>query len=180
MRVVAGSARGIKLISIEGINTRPTLDRVKEAVFGSIQFKLLDACVLDLFSGSGALGIEALSRGAKKAVFVDKNAECINVINKNLKATHLQEKAIVVNADAFDAMARLKGKIFDFIFIDPPYAAGLYENILIKIREFAIIDKNSIIVLESNFKELDIPAGYEITKQKKYGQVYVTFVREEI
>ena len=122
MRVISGTAKGTILHTLEGNNTRPTLDRVKEALFNMIQMNLIDAEVLDLFSGSGALAIEALSRGAKKAVLCDKSKEAIKVINDNLEKTHLKEKAIIIRDDYQKVLNFLKDKYqFDFIFLDPPY-----------------------------------------------------------
>lgn len=123
MRVIAGSARRLLLKTVDGMETRPTTDRIKETLFNMLQNDLYGARFLDLFAGSGAIGIEALSRGAKEAVFVDKGDGQISCIRENLKTTHLEEKARVMSADVTEAVRRLDrdGKSFDFIFMDPPY-----------------------------------------------------------
>ena len=123
MRVISGSARGHKLKAPEGLTTRPTTDRIKESLFNIIAGDLYQCKFLDLFSGSGAMGIEALSRGADKAVFVDKDRKSISIINDNLKATRLDNKAQVLNCDVSTAVSKLKSlnEKFDIIFMDPPY-----------------------------------------------------------
>ena len=124
MRVISGTARGTKLKTIENISTRPTLDRVKEALFNILQDKLKDSVVLDLFAGSGALGIEALSRGAKKAYFCDKNPEAIKVIKDNLNKTRFIDKAIIFNCDYINAIRKINEEL-SIVFLDPPYKLDL-------------------------------------------------------
>jgi 16S rRNA (guanine966-N2)-methyltransferase len=132
MRVISGTAKGTNLYSLEGDNTRPTLDRVKESLFNIIQPNLQDALILDLFSGSGALAIEALSRGARQGVLCDNSNEAIAIINKNLEKTHLDKKAIVIKNDYIKALKFLEAKFqFDYIFLDPPYA-GDFVKIAVK------------------------------------------------
>lgn len=128
MRVISGSAKGTRLVTIENKSTRPTLDRVKENLFNIINLELLDSCVLDLFAGSGALAIEALSRGAKKAVLCDKSHECIRCIKQNLNKTNLQEKANIYNMDYKRCIKMLKNQKFTIIFIDPPYKLDIGIN----------------------------------------------------
>lgn len=127
MRVISGKSRGKKLISLEGDNTRPTLDRVKEALFNIIQFDIKDAVVLDLFAGTGALGIEALSRGAKEVVFCDKVPDAIKVIKQNVTNTSNLDKATIINKDCKDVLKDLskQNKKFDIVFLDPPYKTNL-------------------------------------------------------
>lgn len=134
MRVIAGAAKGHKLQTIEGLNTRPTTDRIKETLFNIIAFDLPESRFLDLFSGSGAIGIEALSRGADTAVFVEQAAECQKVITENLTHTKLMERARLIKSDVLTGLAQLSAEqeTFDIIFMDPPYAAGLAEPTLEK------------------------------------------------
>ena len=127
MRVISGSARGLKLVSPEGIKTRPTLDRVKEALFSMLYPYLSGALILDLFAGSGALGIEALSRGADKSYFIDNSGEAISCIKSNISAAKFAEASVVIKTDAIEFLKNCNQK-FDIIFLDPPYANGLYEN----------------------------------------------------
>ena len=121
MRVISGSARGTTLHSIDDINTRPTLDRVKESLFNIIQNQVEDAVVLDLFAGSGAIGIEFLSRGAEKVYFCDKSPKAVDMIKKNLDKTKLKDKATILNNDYIDCIDKIKNIKFDIIFLDPPY-----------------------------------------------------------
>ena len=136
MRVIAGSARSLKLKTLEGIDTRPTTDRIKETLFNMIAPYLYDCEFLDLFAGSGGIGIEALSRGAKEAVFVEKNPKAMECIKENLKFTRLEKKGITLTKDVLNALYQLEGdKVFDYIFMDPPYDRGLEKEVLSK-KEF--------------------------------------------
>ena len=147
MRVITGSARGRRLKELEGLETRPTTGKVKEALFSVIQFDIEGRRVLDLFAGTGQLGIEALSRGAECAVFVERRRDALQVIRENLEACGMTDKARVVNGDA---MSYLKsGEKFDLIFLDPPYASGLLEQALEEIVRFDICRRHGIIVAES-------------------------------
>ena len=139
MRIISGKARGTKLYTLEGTNTRPTLDRVKESIFNIIQNEIEDATVLDLFAGSGAIGLECLSRGAKKAVLCDKSKEAIQIIKRNIEKTHMEEKAQIINADYENCLEKLKNEQFDIIYIDPPYATNYIFKSLEKIKEIGIV-----------------------------------------
>ncbi len=140
MRVISGTAKGKKLNSLEGLETRPTLDRVKESIFNILQFDIKDKRVLDLFSGSGALAIEALSRGAKKAVLCDNSYKAIQMINKNLEETKLKDKAEVINKDYLEVIQDLKSKEkFDIIFLDPPYKSNYIVESIEKILELDLL-----------------------------------------
>lgn len=121
MRIISGSSRGTNLYTLKGENTRPTLDRIKESMFNIINNNIKDSLVLDLFSGSGAIGLEFASRGAKKVILCDNSKEAINIINKNIEKTHLQEKVEVVFLSSNTILDKYKNIKFDFIFIDPPY-----------------------------------------------------------
>lgn len=172
MRVIAGSAKHLNLKTIEGMETRPTTDRIKETLFNMIQTDIPGCRFLDLFSGSGAIGIEALSRGAEEAVFVESNPKAAACIRENLEFTHLQERAQLIQADVFQAMARLNGKgPFDFIFMDPPYNHGLEKQVLTAMREMDLADEYTVIIteasLQTDFSYLEA-LGYGIRKYKKY------------
>lgn len=178
MRVISGSARGKKLLCAEGKDIRPTLDRVKESIFNIIAFDVPGTYVLDMFSGSGALGIEALSRGAERAVFLDCDEISISVTKKNLDATHLGSLATVVKTDSIEYV-RSTDKKFDVIFIDPPYESDLYEKSLNAIKESSALSDNGFIVLEYDSEitpEFDL-CGFEIVKDKKYGRVKILILK---
>lgn len=178
MRVISGSARGKKLLCVENNDIRPTLDRVKESVFNMIAFDIPDSCVLDLFSGSGALGIEALSRGASHCTFVDNSKASLDVTKKNLDATHFIESSSLILCDSIEFINKTDKK-FDIIFIDPPYESDLYEKSLSAIRNSRILSDCGFIVLEYD-TETTPPFdtnGYEILKDKKYGRVKILIMK---
>ena len=179
MRVISGSARGKKLLCVNGNNVRPTLDRVKESVFNMIAFDIPDSLVLDLFSGSGALGIESLSRGAYHCTFVDNSFNSISVTKANLQSTHLDSLSEVVNSDSINFLDKCDKK-FDIIFIDPPYESDLYENSLKKIKKNNILNEDGFIVLEYDTQttpSFDL-CGFEVFKEKKYGRVKILLMKE--
>ena len=180
MRVITGSARGVQLKTPDGMTTRPTTDRVKEALFSIIHFELPGAEVLDLFGGTGQLGIEALSRGAKSAVFVDAGEPACRLIKENLKRTKLEGQGRVVRSDYLDYLRRCREK-FDIILLDPPYAEVFLENALKKLSEIDILKTNGIIVCERPLgKELtwDLP-GFTRSKDYKYGNTLLTLYRKD-
>ena len=180
MRVITGKARGVTLKTPEGMQTRPTADRVKEALFSIIQFDLPGAAVLDLFGGTGQLGIEALSRGAKSAVFVDHSADACALIKENLKRTKLSEQAQVVRGDYLDYLKRCKNQ-YNIILLDPPYAEVFLENALKCIAEIDILQSGGIIVTERPLgKELpyEFP-GLTRSKDYKYGKTLITLYRKD-
>ena len=179
MRVITGSARGIPLKAPEGLQTRPTADRVKEALFSIIQFEISGAKVLDLFGGSGQLGIEALSRGAKSAVFVDAGESACKIIKENLKQCKLESQSTVIKCDYMEFLKRNRAQ-YNIIFLDPPYAEVFLENALKCITEIDILQSNGIIVAERPVgKELpgNYP-GYTRSKDYKYGKTLLTIFRK--
>ena len=179
MRVITGSAKGINLKTPEGLTTRPTADRVKEALFSVIQFDIPTADVLDLFGGTGQLGIEALSRGAKHAVFVDAQESACRLIRENLKRTKLEQQAQVVRGDYLTYLKTCQ-KQFDIVFLDPPYAEVFLENALKMITEIDILRSGGIIITERPLgKELllDFP-GYSRSTDYKYGKTLVAIYRK--
>jgi 16S rRNA (guanine(966)-N(2))-methyltransferase RsmD len=178
MRVITGKARGVVLKTPEGMQTRPTTDRVKEALFSIIQFDIPGCRVLDLFGGTGQLGIEALSRGAKSATFVDASDAACKLIRENLKRTKFENEAKVVRSDYLEYLRRCH-ETFDMIFLDPPYAEVFLENSLNCITEIDILQTNGIIVTERPLgKELLLEfSGYERSKDYKYGNTLLTLYR---
>ena len=177
LRVIAGTAKGRKLLSPKGDKlTRPTTDKVKEAIFGKLQFRLPSSRVLDLFAGSGALGIEALSRGAEHAIFVDCADEAIANIKQNLTATNLLEQATIFKMPAMEALRRLSASEtqFDFIFLDPPYAAGLYEEVIDEILSKKLLKADGLLVIEHD-ERVDL-SKYRLDGQKRYGTVFISYL----
>ena len=179
MRVITGKARGVNLKTPEGMLTRPTADRVKEALFSIINFDIPGASVLDLFGGTGQLGIEALSRGAKSAVFVDAREDACKLIRENLKRTRLQENARVVRSDYLDYLSRCREQ-YDIIFLDPPYAETYLENAINRITEIDILQSNGIMIAERPLgKELPWEfEGYTRSRDYKYGKTLLTIYRK--
>ena len=182
MRVVSGLARGHKLLSAEGEGIRPTSDKVKEALFSSLSDKVYNSSFLDLFAGSGAIGIEALSRGCNYAAFAEINKEHIDIIRQNIN--HVS-KAIpggnyeILNIDAFEAIKTLSksGKMFDIIFIDPPYGKNEFTSIVDRFFEANIVNEGGIIVFEKAKNEPEPSSKYfNITKSKIYGKTAVYYM----
>ena len=179
MRVISGTARGIRLKTPEGLKTRPTSDRVKEAIFSVIQFEVEGSRFLDLFAGSGQMGIEALSRGAVSAVFVDGRREACKLVQDNLKTTKLERNAQVVQSDYLSYLERCR-QTFDIIFLDPPYAEEFLENSLKKISEIDILSSRGIIICErpaDKLLDLEI-SGLQRGKDYRYGKTWVTMFRK--
>ena len=179
MRVITGKARGIVLKTPDGMTTRPTADRVKEALFSIIQYDVPGTSVLDLFAGTGQLGIEALSRGAAKAVFIDERPDACALVKENLKRTRLESDGRVVRSDYAAFLKSCKAK-FDIIFLDPPYAEKFLENSLKMITEIDILQSNGIIVTERPLgKELLFEFdGFLRSKDYKYGKTVLTLYRK--
>ena len=180
MRVIAGTAGSVPLLTREGLETRPTTDRVKESEFNIIQFEIAGSTVLDLFGGSGQLGIECLSRGAKEAVIVDANADAIRIIKENLHRTKLAEKAQVVQADYLSYLSKCT-KTFQMIFLDPPYRENFLENALKMISEIDILHSGGIILCEHPSDKVlsDTYPGLRQGKSYRYGKTTLTVFRKE-
>jgi len=177
LRVISGLLRGLKLESLSGLDTRPTLDRVKEALFSMLFDKSADAVGLDLFAGSGALGIELLSRYGKECTFVDASSDAIKIINTNIKKGRLEEKAHIFQKDAL-VFLKTTDKKFDIIFLDPPYASGLYENVLSIIKERCILSPSGFVICECDASYSPRWVGFNVIKDKTYGKVRL-YVLEE-
>lgn len=172
MRVIAGSAKRLQLKTLEGMDTRPTTDRIKETLFNMIAPGLSGCLFLDLFSGSGSIGIEALSRGAREAVFVEQNSNAVNYIRENLRFTKLTENAVVISADALAALRRLEGtRKFDYIFMDPPYGKELERSVLDYLAQSELVGEDTVIIVEA---ALDTDFSYlewtelSVMKEKEY------------
>ena len=184
MRVISGKARGTKLSSIESLSTRPTLDRVKESLFNIIQNNLKGAVVLDLFAGSGQLGIEALSRGADKAYLCDINRDAVKMIKQNLEKTKLKDKAVVINEDYKKALRTLNtNEKFDILFIDPPYKEDIAVDSIIDIIHESRLKENGIMIIETDeierdLREINKIENIKIIDQRKYGRASLIFIKE--
>ena len=177
MRVITGTARGMVLRTLEGDNVRPTTDKVKEAVFSAIQFEIEGRRVLDLFAGSGQLGIEALSRGAESCTFVDADKNAVKIVKSNLEKTKLDSNATVVQTDSL-AFLGMTDKVFDIAFVDPPYATGILQKAIAKLAPH--ISEGGIVVCEHPFKE-DMPeeqGGLVKQREYKYSKTAVTLYRK--
>ena len=181
MRIISGTARGTKLYTLEGKTTRPTLDRVKESLFNIIQNETIDSIFLDLFSGSGAIGLEAASRGARKVILCDKSKEAINIINKNIEKTHLKEKVELYNLD-YETLLKTKIKEnLDVIYIDPPYESNFAIKALELIIEKGLTNEDSTLIIETDdeikiLKELE-KLEIKITDKRKYGRAILIFLK---
>ena len=181
MRVISGTARGTKLFTLEGEETRPTLDRVRESVFNIIQSDIRDADFLDLFSGSGAISIEAASRGARKVVACERSKRTIDIIKKNIEKTHLEEKIEVCNMDYKECLKKLENHKFDLIYLDPPYKTDyayisieyLLKNGLLKNTTKIIVETDS----EKNIEEIQKQEVMLIDK-RKYGRAIIAFFQK--
>jgi|SRR3712207_5265405 len=177
MRVISGSARGLKLNTPVDYDIRPTTDRVKESMFNIIAPYIYDAVVLDLFSGSGALGIEALSRGAKEAYFCDKDPKSVSVTKSNVAKAKLEDRSTVMVGDYTKCIKYIsdRGLRADLIFIDPPYYKGLFEEVLSSIVEYDVLERDGILLVEHDYKlPIEHVSGLKIQKEKKYGKTAVT------
>lgn len=184
MRVISGTARGTLLYSLDGNSTRPTLDRVKEALFNIIQNNIQDAYVLDLFAGSGALGIEAISRGASKAVFCDSSNKAIEIIKKNIEKTHVNSKSQVIKENYKRTLQILEKKEkFDLIFIDPPYADDIAVDAIKDIVEKDLLAEDGIIILETDEEKRELKnldnIDINVYDLRKYGRVKLIFLNRK-
>lgn len=175
MRVISGSARGRMLQAVPGKDTRPTTDKVKESVFNILQFRLYGAVMLDLFAGTGQMGIEALSRGAARAVFVDRSPKAISVIRRNVAAARVQERAEILNVPYQQALQKLQGQKFDILFLDPPYGGELLNSALKAVESFDILSSDGIIICESSVEDTIIcPDTFAVHKTYQYGTICLT------
>lgn len=187
MRIIAGTARSLPLKTISGLDTRPTTDRIKETLFNMLNPYLLDCRFLDLFAGSGQIGLEAVSRGARSAVFVENSKKAANCIDENIKFTKFTEKCVLLVRDAVSAIHQLEGtESFDVVFMDPPYGTGMEEGVLRALAGSGLLHDESIIIVETSL-ETDLSYakewGYQITKEKKYKNnqhIFMKFAEEKV
>ena len=187
MRVIAGSARRIPLVTPRGADTRPTTDRIKETLFNILYPLLLNARFLDLFAGSGGIGIEALSRGAGKAVFIEDSREACDCIRTNLEKTHLADRAVLLSEPVLSGLMRLEAGssgekgAFDIIFMDPPYGKGMERRVLAALRTSPLADQNTLIIVEAKAEEDFSYAGetgFQIEREKVYGSNKHVFLKK--
>lgn len=184
MRVIAGSARRLKLVTLDGLDTRPTGDKIKETLFNMLQFDLPGSSFLDLFSGSGGIAIEALSRGASEAVLVDNSRKACAVIRENLETTHFTREGELMLCDAMTAIRRLEdqGRRFDYIFLDPPYRKGLERTVLERLASSTLPADGGLIIVEAALEtDFDyLPGlGYTVDREKLYKTSKHIFIRKQ-
>ena len=181
MRIVAGKAKGTKLYTLEGESTRPTLDRVKESLFNIIQNEIQDSIFLDLFSGSGAIGLEAISRGAKKAILCDKSKEACMVIRKNIEKTHALENIELYQSDFKEVLTNRIHEKLDIIFLDPPYKTDFVIEAVKMLMEKDLLKDNTMIIIETDDSDRILEnlqnINCEIKDVRKYGRAYLIFLR---
>lgn len=183
MKIITGTARGMNLETLEGEATRPTSQRVKEAVFSMIQFEIDNTCVLDLFAGSGQMGLEALSRGAKKSTFCDVSRDAVDVVIRNAKKTKLFDRCRISACDYNQMIRGLAGKEkYDIIFIDPPYKDRIICDILRKLLKADIMSDGCIVICESGYEDIfegneDVAGRFDVSKKARYSVSYVTLLR---
>jgi len=181
MRIISGKARGTKLYTLQGDNTRPTLDRVKESLFNIIQSKIQDSIFLDLFSGSGAIGLEAVSRGAKKAILCDKSKEACTIIKKNIEKIHALENVELYQADFKEVLTNRISEKLDIIYLDPPYKTNFAIEAINIILTKEILHENTMVIIETDDKDKMIESlkniDCEIKDIRKYGRAYLIFLK---
>ena len=183
MRVISGKVRGLKLDTPKNLDVRPTTDRVKESLFNIINPYIRESNILDLFAGTGSLGIECLSRGAKNCIFVDKSKESIGIVKSNIKKARVENESTILNIDFKDAVKRLsvQKQKFDVIFMDPPYYENMFIDCLKSIDEFSLLKEDGLVVVEHDTNDLfddNIGRLYK-SREKKYGNTTITFYKLE-
>ncbi|MBP5292232.1 MAG: 16S rRNA (guanine(966)-N(2))-methyltransferase RsmD [Lachnospiraceae bacterium] len=173
LRIIAGSARSLRLVTVDGLETRPTTDRIKETLFNILQNRIAMTRFLDLFSGSGAIGLEALSRGAAEAVFVEAGKKQASCIRRNIAVTKMEERSRLMNSDVLSSIAALdrEGRPFDIIYMDPPYGSDYYRSVFLALRNTCLVRPDTLIIAEADirhdfsFLEED---GYVVDRIKEY------------
>ena len=180
MRVIAGIARGMKLKTPEGMDTRPTQDRIKETLFNMLQSYLADCVFVDMFSGSGGIGIEAISRGARKAYFVENAKDALACIESNLITTKLKDSAVVLKTDAVSSLHHIFEKEVDIIFMDPPYNMGHEKKVLGCLKDMKFVTEDTMIIVEASLEtdfDFVLDFGFEVYKEKRYKTNKHVFLR---
>ena len=178
MRVITGKARGIQLKTPHGMLTRPTADRVKEALFSIIRLDIAGANVLDLFGGTGQLGIEALSRGAAHCDFVEHNKTAYGIVSKNVESARVKDKAALHRTEAAEFVSKAGRERYDVIFLDPPYGGVILENALKQIERFDILSVNGIIICESAVEDR-FSHGFAVVRERRYGATMITILQRQ-
>ena len=183
MRIISGTAKGTKLYTLEGLETRPTLDRVKESLFNIIQNEIADSTVLDLFSGSGAVGLEFASRGAKTVYLCDKSKEACEIIDKNIEKTHLGNKVKLMNKDFIRAIKEVQNIKFDIIYLDPPYKTDFIKTAIEELIKNNNLTQETIIIAETDeklrvLKQVEEIDRIEVEDERKYGRAYILFLKK--
>ncbi len=178
MRVITGEARGRRLETLEGDDVRPTTDKVKEAIFSAIQFDIQGRTFLDLFAGCGQMGIEAISRGAQKAIFVDKSRKAVDIVRKNLNAVNFYDRAKVIHTDSVSYMSMMD-EPFDIVFLDPPYNKGILQEVLPLVAEK--IKKTGVIIAESHENDtiLQNYGEFMLDRERLYGKIKVSIYKHK-
>ena len=181
MRIIAGEARGRKLFAPDGAETRPTADRVRESLFNILGTRVPDAQVLDLFAGSGALALEAISRGAAFAALCDMSRDAARVIERNIALMRAEDRTLFIRADWREALSRLRGRRFSLVFLDPPYRMlDVYALAAESMKALDLLTENAVLVMEHAAKSpLALPPGFEIYDERRYGDTNVALVREQ-
>jgi 16S rRNA (guanine966-N2)-methyltransferase len=184
LRVISGNQRGRKLLTVKGMNTRPTADRMRESLFNILSSRVIGAHILDLFAGTGALGIEALSRGATSAVFIDREKTALSIIERNLEICGLGEQSRVLKWDIAINLKCVKERMpkFDIVFMDPPYDKGFVQKALANLYQSSSVTNGSIVVVEHSPAE-QVPEnflGFEMTDQRRYGRTCFSFLRVQL
>ena len=181
MRIITGKARGLKLTTPKNMDVRPTSDRVKESLFNIIGTKIVGTRVLDLFAGTGNLGLEAWSRGAEKVVFIDESQASLQLVRSNITKAKAEKETKVLKGNAVKVIADLvaKGERFDFIFCDPPYNKGLPAQIIEQVAKYDIVAPGGYLVVEHSQHEIlpELPIKLEIIRSEKYGETLISFLR---
>ena len=185
MRIITGSAKGIHLKTLEGETTRPTAERVKEAVFSMLQFDIEGRRVLDLFAGSGQMSLEALSRGASSATLIDKSMDAVKIIEDNAKKCKLYDLCVIRRQDYMDYLKRNRGEKFDIVFLDPPYALHFYAPALRALLENDMLKPTSLVVCESGENEIfdgdsALENSFSLFKQSKYSRTFITILKLKV
>ena len=181
MRIITGKARGLKLTTPKNMDVRPTSDRVKESLFNIIGTKIVGTHVLDLFAGTGNLGLEAWSRGAAKIVFIDESQASLQLVRSNIAKAKAEKETTVIKGNAVKVIADLaaRGERFDFIFCDPPYNKGLPAQIIEQVAKYDIVAPGGYLVVEHSQHEIlpELPLKLEIIRSEKYGETLISFLR---
>lgn len=179
MRVISGSLKNRKINGFDLVGTRPTMDRVKESLFAIIQGRVRNSICLDLFSGSGNLGIEAISEGASHVFLADSNRKAVQVIQKNICEFGIESQCTVINLDYKKTLESLKNQKFDIIFLDPPYQTDYIEKSIELITKFDLLEEEGIIVCESDsINRVIYPKAYQVLRNKKYGDKFIVILEK--